>query len=86
MINVFIAETLCDYTDEDKILGKFKKSSTEDYFKSFNKANPAFAQILNDLSVSKEEIQLVDNKIAVPERFRKPVLNHLRREHPYKRR
>ena len=82
MASIFTPATLAELTDEDELLSKLKKARIANDFAAFKRVDRGLAQFYPMTSVTDEGLLLVDNRIAIPEGFRKPILNHLHRGHP----
>ena len=82
LASVFTPGIIAELTDEDKTLLKLKRARIANDYNAFKKVDPSFAQFYNISLVSEEGLLLIDNRIAIPEGLRKPILNHLHRGHP----
>ena len=78
---LFTPGLLAELTTEDKVLNNLREAARNKDFEKFKNSAKNVAQFYK-LSAEMNDILVVDNKLAIPEKLRNAVLNWLHKDHP----
>ena len=78
---LFTPGLLAELTTEDKVLNNLREAARNKDFEKFKNSAKNVAQFYK-LSAEMNDILVVDNRLAIPEKLRNAVLNWLHKDHP----
>ena len=78
---LFTPGLLAELTSEDKVLSNLREAARTKDFEKFKSSAKNVAQFFK-LSAEMNDVLVVDNRLAIPEKLRNAVLNWLHKDHP----